>query len=76
MDNAGHHNMEAIASFLRSRGHFLLALPPWSPELMPMEGGFGLIKSSVKKDREQYKWLMNKEISLAEALHEADSGQT
>ena len=48
MDNAPVHNKKALRSLLKKNGHALLFLPPYSPDLNPIEGSFG----GMKKRRE------------------------
>lgn len=44
MDNAPIHNKKAIADLLKKHGHALLSLPPYSPDLNPIEQSFGILK--------------------------------
>ena len=48
MDNAPVHNKKQLRSLLKNNGHALLPLPPYSPDLNPIEGSFG----GMKKRRE------------------------
>jgi len=48
MDNAPVHNKKQLRSLLKKHGHALLPLPPYSPDLNPIEGTFG----GMKKRRE------------------------
>ncbi len=48
MDNAPVHNKKILRSLLKKHGHALLPLPPYSPDLNPIEGSFG----GMKKRRE------------------------
>lgn len=48
MDNAPFHNKKQLRSLLKQHGHALLPLPPYSPDLNPIEGTFG----GMKKRRE------------------------
>jgi len=48
MDNAPVHNKKQLRSLLKQHGHALLPLPPYSPDLNPIEGTFG----GMKKRRE------------------------
>lgn len=48
MDNAPVHNKKQLRSLLKRHGHALLPLPPYSPDLNPIEGTFG----GMKKKRE------------------------
>lgn len=44
MDNAPFHNKAEIKEALEEKGHTLMPLPPYSPDLNPIEKTFGLIK--------------------------------
>ncbi len=44
MDNAPIHNKKAITDLLKRHGHALLPLPPYSPDLNPIEQSFGILK--------------------------------
>ena len=44
MDNAPFHNKADITAALEEKGHKLMPLPPYSPDLNPIEKTFGLIK--------------------------------
>ena len=51
MDNASIHHVDAVSELIENQGgarlHFL---PPYSPDLNPMEGVFGQVKSIVKEN--------------------------
>ncbi len=38
------HNKKAITDLLKRHGHALLPLPPYSPDLNPIEQSFGILK--------------------------------
>ena len=44
MDNAAFHRKEKIRELLEKAGHTLLCLPPYSPDLNPIEQSFAVIK--------------------------------
>lgn len=44
MDNAPVHNKKQLRSLLKQNGHTLLPLPPYSPDLNPIENTFGAMK--------------------------------
>ena len=44
MDNAPFHKKKEIASVLEKHGHVLLPLPPYSPDMNPIEETFGGLK--------------------------------
>jgi len=60
MDNAAFHQKEKIRALLESVGHTLLCLPPYSPDLNPIEQSFAVIK----KRRQFFKGTNALEIIL------------
>lgn len=44
MDNAPFHNKTKIRQILEAHGHTLLPLPPYSPDLNPIEQSFAILK--------------------------------
>ncbi len=50
-DNAAFHNDEKIKQMLNAQGdrHKLLKLPPYSPDLNPIENCFGIWKAAVRR---------------------------
>ena len=49
MDNLGSHKNKAARSAIRSRGAHLLFLPPYSPDLNPIEQVFAKLKHMIRK---------------------------
>lgn len=50
MDNLDSHKSPAIREMIGVRGATLLNLPPYSPDLNPIEQGFSKIKAALRKD--------------------------
>ena len=48
MDNASFHNKKRLKEILEKEGHYLLPLPPYSPDLNPIENTFGGMKKRRK----------------------------
>ncbi|MCB9982482.1 MAG: transposase [Rhodospirillales bacterium] len=48
MDNAPFHPKAKIKAMLEEKGHKLLCLPKYSPDLNPIENTFGAIKTNWK----------------------------
>ena len=44
IDNARFHKKEMIRDLLQQHGHFLLPLPPYSPDFNPIEQSFAVLK--------------------------------
>ena len=49
MDNLGSHKADAIKSAIRSAGARLVFLPPYSPDLNPIEQVFSKVKHTLRK---------------------------
>lgn len=49
MDNARFHRMGRLAALAHERGHIVLPLPPYSPELNPIEKTWAHIKGYLRK---------------------------
>ena len=49
MDNLSAHKGERVKELIEHRGCQLLYLPPYSPDLSPIEEAFGKIKSLLRK---------------------------
>ncbi len=53
MDNLGSHKGEAVRAAIRSVGARLLFLPPYSPDLNPIEQMFAKLKHLLRKAKER-----------------------
>ena len=53
MDNLGSHKGQAVRAALRSAGARLLFLPPYSPDLNPIEQVFAKLKHLLRKAKER-----------------------
>ncbi|KAG1285866.1 hypothetical protein G6F62_011781 [Rhizopus arrhizus] len=51
MDNAPIHSSTDIGKYINSRGYRYVYLPPYSPELNPIEQFWSLVKSKVKRNK-------------------------
>jgi len=49
LDNVGFHKSERAANMVRQRGAWLLFLPPYSPDLNPIEMAFSKLKAMLRK---------------------------
>lgn len=52
MDNHSTHHSEAIREMCIERGVILLYLPPYSPDLNPIEQSFAQLKAWIKRNRD------------------------
>ncbi|WP_348645463.1 transposase [Mesorhizobium sp. WSM4303] len=49
LDNVGFHKNERAAQLVRQRGAWLLFLPPYSPDLNPIEMAYSKLKAWLRK---------------------------
>ena len=49
MDNAIFHKSEDTRKIIKENGHQLLFLPPYSPDLNPIENYWAILKGKLKK---------------------------
>lgn len=49
MDNAAFHRKSKLFAFVESTGHTLVFLPPYSPELNPIEKFWSWLKGRLRK---------------------------
>lgn len=49
LDNVGFHKSERAAELVRSQGAWMLFLPPYSPDLNPIEMAFSKLKALLRK---------------------------
>ena len=48
LDNLGSHKSETAAEYLKARGAWFLFLPPYSPDLNPIEMAFSKLKAHMR----------------------------
>jgi len=53
MDNLGSHKGDAVRSAIKAAGARLLFLPPYSPDLNPIEQVFSKLKHLLRKAKER-----------------------
>ncbi|CEG71568.1 hypothetical protein RMATCC62417_07282 [Rhizopus microsporus] len=56
LDNASIHKSKPMIRKIESKGYRVMYLPPYSPELNPIEQFWAIVKGKMKRDR-----LMNEE---------------
>jgi hypothetical protein len=73
MDNAPIHSSTDIGKYIHSRGYRYAYLPPYSPELNPIEQFWSVVKSKVKRNKFLEKESLMTRISEAcDSLHFSD----
>lgn len=65
MDNAPIHTSDSIKNLIEARGYRAIYLPPYSPELNPIENFWSIVKNSVK--RSAFKETEDLKTRIAEA---------
>ena len=61
MDNASFHPKKILDELSICDGHFFLPLPPYSPELNPIENSWAILKKAVTE-------LLRKTENLTDAI--------
>ena len=63
LDNAPSHRSKTIKDYFKASEESVIFLPPYSPELAPMEKYFSILKNLVSKDKCQntMNWKQRKE---------------
>lgn len=59
MDNASFHKSEETREIIETNGHTLLFLPPYSPDLNPIENYWAIIKAKLRKIIQNYNNLFD-----------------
>ncbi|GAN11278.1 conserved hypothetical protein [Mucor ambiguus] len=73
MDNAPIHSSTGIGKYIHSQGYRCAYLPPYSPELNPIEQFWSVVKSKVKRNKFLEKESLMTRISEAcDSLHFSD----
>ena len=49
LDNVGFHKSRKAEQLVKAKGAWFLFLPPYSPDLNPIENGFAKLKALVRK---------------------------
>ncbi|KAG1164817.1 hypothetical protein G6F36_013707 [Rhizopus arrhizus] len=70
MDNAPIHTADVIDNMITERGYKCVYLPPYSPELNPIEQFLSIVKNKVKRSQFQDKDLATR---IAEACNAVPS---
>ena len=55
MDNASFHKSQRTKELIENAGHQLLYLPPYSPDLNPIEKKWSHVKTKVKNIKDNFK---------------------
>ena len=63
LDGLGAHRTQKVRKLVEDKGCELLFLPPYSPDLNPIEEAFGKIKNIVRKAGERTREALNEAIA-------------
>ena len=59
LDNCSIHHVDHVREYIRDSGILLMFLPPYSPDLNPIESVFGFVKGYLKKHEELIQMFAN-----------------
>ena len=68
MDNATIHHSEIIKQLIEQKGAKLVYLPPYSPDLNPIELMFGQYKLALKRFGHEHNWVVSHVRGLQDAV--------
>lgn len=68
MDNASIHHVDAVSSIISAAGSLVRYLPPYSPDLNPIEEAFSKVKAYLRNNESSYQSTTSPRIILAEAF--------
>ena len=75
MDNCSIHHIHEVSELLEDAGILLIYLPPYSPDLCPIEEAFGYLKSYLKEHEDIMDVFSNPAILLQSAFNGITSKQ-
>ena len=75
MDNLSSHKVKGVCELIEARGAQVLYLPPYSPDLNPIEKAWAKIKQYLRSTRARTKEDLDQAIAEAISLITADNAQ-
>ena len=75
MDNLSSHKVKGVRELIQARGAEVLYLPPYSPDLNPIEKAWAKIKQYLRSTRARSKEDLDQAITEALSLITADNAQ-
>jgi len=75
MDNLSSHKVKGVCELIEARGAEVLYLPPYSPDLNPIEKAWAKLKQLLRSARARNKQTLDQAITDALALITADNAQ-
>ena len=70
LDNASIHHVETVTRLISATGALVRFLPPYSPDLNPIEEAFSKVKSYLRDNEQGYQSTHTPRIMFVEALHQ------
>lgn len=68
LDNASIHHVESVTRLISATGALVRFLPPYSPDLNPIEEAFSKVKSYLRDNEQGYQSTSTPRIIFAEAF--------
>jgi transposase len=75
MDHLSAHKVQGVRAWMQARGAEVLSLPPYSPDLHPIEKAWAKIKQHLRSTRARSKEDLDQGLTEALALLTADNAQ-
>jgi transposase len=75
MDNLSSHKVEGVRELIESAGAEVLYLPPYSPDLNPIEKAWAKLKQLLRSAKARTKEALDQAIAEALKLISADNAQ-
>ena len=69
MDNCSIHHTEEVTGLLQNAGIVVIHLPPYSPDLMPLEEAFSFVKAYLRRHDELLQVVTDPRDIIKEAFH-------
>ena len=73
MDNASIHHLETVQDMMLDVGAIIRFLPPYSPDLNPIEEMFSKVKSYLKANDMLYLATMSPQLFVADGFSNCDT---
>ena len=68
LDNATIHHCKLVVNLISAAGSLVFYLPPYSPDLMPIEELFSKVKSYIRDSEKAYQSIHSPELIVAHAF--------
>ena len=69
LDNASIHHSKEVVNLISAAGSIVMYLPPYSPDLMPIEEAFSKVKAYIRDNEVAYQSTSKPKIIVAEAFN-------